>query len=94
MGDGLKGKNVEAKHDRDLLKVATKNLSRAELEKEKADYEEEISEECQDKTTKAFAIEIILKGLMTDEELLKIVSPEELKQVKREAVSEYLKQWK
>lgn len=85
---------MKAKHDRDLLKKAEKNLPKIEREKERADYEEEISEECQNETAKAMVMQIIMKGLMTNEELLKIVSPEELKQVKREAVREYLKQWK
>jgi len=71
---------VKAKYDRDLLKVATENLSRIELK-------EEASEECQDETTKSIVNQMIIKGLMTDEELLKILSPEEMKQVKREAVS-------
>lgn len=86
--------NVKAERDRDLLKKAEKNLSRMEREKERADYEEEISDECQNETAKAMVMQLITQGLMTSEELLKIVSPEELKQVKREAVREYLKQWK
>lgn len=81
---------MKAKHDRDLLKKAEENLSKDILN----EIIIEASEECQHETAKAIVNEIIVKGLMTDEELKKIVSPEELKQVKREAVSEYRKQWK